>query len=422
MTKKIPVIKDTDVVVVGGGIAGISAALAAARLGANTILVEKETAPGGLATLGNIIVYLPICDGMGNQVIGGIGEELLHLSVSDGFNKIPSCWEKGGDVNQRKQTRFRVDFNPASFMLSMEELILKSGVDIWYDSRFCDVKSKNGMIKTIFIENKSGRVAINCKTVIDASGDADVCARSGESVESVKTNVESAWCFYFKDNQKTEPIKKTEEKDSENEERPRSSKERQILLTVAPLSKPVQADPRKPPIGSRGFAGDDGRDVSDLVIATHNMIREKIKDLQKKEKANLRIYPGILPLVPSLRMTRRLIGELEINEDDDGEYFEDCIGMTGSWKKRGPVYYIPYRSLVGVKNSNLISAGRCISSSGPAWDITRVIPVCAVTGEAAGTAAAIASKENEGNLKTIEIKFLQKQLLKQGVIINKRSK
>jgi len=121
-------------------------------------------------------------------------------------------------------------------------------------------------------------------------------------------------------------------------------------------------------------------------------------------------------------MTRRLIGELEINEDDDGEYFEDCIGMTGSWKKRGPVYYIPYRSLVGVKNSNLISAGRCISSSGPAWDITRVIPVCAVTGEAAGTAAAIASKENEGNLKTIEIKFLQKQLLKQGVIINKRSK
>ncbi|MFA6292198.1 MAG: FAD-dependent oxidoreductase, partial [Victivallales bacterium] len=75
--------------------------------------------------------------------------------------------------------------------------------------------------------------------------------------------------------------------------------------------------------------------------------------------------------------------------------------------------------LTGVRNSNLITAGRCISSAGAAWDVTRVIPTCAVTGEAAGTAAAIACSQTGGKLKDVNIRSLQSQLLKQGVMIDR---
>lgn len=93
-TKRIPAIGAYDVIVVGGGVAGVSAALAAARNGAKVCLVGKESALGGLATLGLITHYLPLCDGLGHQVVGGIGEELLKLSMRDGFAEIPACWQR----------------------------------------------------------------------------------------------------------------------------------------------------------------------------------------------------------------------------------------------------------------------------------------------------------------------------------------
>lgn len=418
MQRNIPIIEETDVAVVGGGIAGVAAALAAARLGARTALIEKETALGGLATLGNVIVYLPLCDGMGRQVIGGIGEELLHLSVRDGFRKIPACWDKGGNPEQRKKTRFRVDFNPASFMLDMEELLLKHKVRIWYDTRFCDVVREDGRVSALLLENKSGRLAMNCRTVVDASGDADVCARAGEPTESLRTNVECGWFYHLESGAEIKETQDTEE-DVGNEERPKSSKKGGTRLVVNAMSKPFPEDPRRLPPDTRGYAGDNGHDTTEFVLATHEMIRKRLSDLRAKAKGKSEIYPAILPLVPSFRMTRRLIGDLEIQYKDDHRYFDDAVGMTGNWRKNGPVYFIPYKSLTGVKNSNLVTAGRCISSAGAAWDVTRVIPTCAVTGEAAGTAAAIACSQTGGKLKEVNIQTLQSQLRKQGVMIDR---
>ncbi|MBT6144972.1 MAG: FAD-dependent oxidoreductase, partial [Gemmatimonadetes bacterium] len=80
--RTLPVTAEADVIVAGGGIAGVAAAIAAARNGASVCLLEKSYGLGGLATLGNVTVYLPICDGMGRQVMGGLAEELLHLSVA----------------------------------------------------------------------------------------------------------------------------------------------------------------------------------------------------------------------------------------------------------------------------------------------------------------------------------------------------
>lgn len=127
--RKIPVRGDYDVVVCGGGIAGVAAAVAAARSGASVCLLEKECALGGLATLGLVVVYLPLCDGMGHLVSTGLAEELLLLSARDGSAEVPACWQPGGGREERKTTRYLLEFNPASYILELERFVVDSGVD-----------------------------------------------------------------------------------------------------------------------------------------------------------------------------------------------------------------------------------------------------------------------------------------------------
>lgn len=105
--RKTPIVGAYDVAVVGGGVAGIAAALAAARCGAKTILIEKQFALGGLATLGLVTIYLPLCDGCGRQVSFGLAEELLRLSIRHGWeDRYPAPWLENGTQEERKKRRF----------------------------------------------------------------------------------------------------------------------------------------------------------------------------------------------------------------------------------------------------------------------------------------------------------------------------
>ena len=372
--------------VVGGGIAGVAAAVAAARNGANTCLIEKEFGLGGLATLGNVIVYLPLCDGMGNQVIKGLGEELLKLSIKDGYDKIPDCWKAGGNKKERIEKRYRVDFNPMSFMLELETLIAKSKIKLYYDTRFCGLVKKQGKIEALIVENKSGRSAITCKAVIDASGDADVCWESGEKTVSLKSNVRAGWFYHF------------DGKD--------------VRLNCFSTTPSPTGDPM--PSSGRNFAGDDADEVTDFVLETRNLIRQELLRLKKECPA---VRPLFMPSIPTFRMTRRLVGEIELQESDDKRHFEDSVGMTGDWRKNGPVFQIPLRALAAVKTRNLISAGRCMSAAKGAWDITRVIPTCAVTGEAAGVASAMLCQGKDKAFQELKVSKLQDRLRAQKVII-----
>ena len=387
--RSIPVSGEYDVVVVGGGIAGVAAAVAAARNGAEVCLIEKEFGLGGLATLGNVIIYLPLCDGRGNQVIKGLGEELLKLSIRDGYDKIPDCWLPGGSVAERAEKRYRVDFNPMSYMLELEEFIAASNVKLYYDTRFCDVVKEAGLIKAVIVENKSGRSAIVCRAVVDASGDADVCFRSGEDTVSWSSNVRAGWFYYFDGN----------------------------AVQLEKFTKWYDAYGRHLPDSGRDFSGDVADEVTGFVLETRKLIKQKLVELKKD---NPSVRPLFMSSIPAFRMTRRLKGAVELEETDDKRYFDDAVGMTGNWHKSGPVFYIPMSSLVAVKTGNLIAAGRCISSGATAWDITRSIPACAVTGEAAGTAAAALKQENKITFAKLDIPSLQRQLREQQVIIDKK--
>jgi hypothetical protein len=112
-------------------------------------------------------------------------------------------------------------------------------------------------------------------------------------------------------------------------------------------------------------------------------------------------------------MTRRVDGEYTLDTKEMHKYFEDSIGMVSDWKKRGPIYEVPFRTLYSAKTKNLIFAGRCTSVTEAMWDIMRVIPCCAVTGEAAGVAARVALED--GVLPSqVDVKRVQQQLIENG--------
>ena len=123
--------------------------------------------------------------------------------------------------------------------------------------------------------------------------------------------------------------------------------------------------------------------------------------------------PVTMATIPELRMTRRLVGETDVCARDDHRRCERSVGMFSDWTKRGPVYELPFGALYHPSVPNLLTAGRCLSAADDLWNVTRVIPVCAVSGEAAGTAAALGC-----DFPALDIAALQETLRSQGVRVH----
>lgn len=387
--KKVPVNGKYDVFVAGGGIAGISAALAAARKGAKVILTEKQCVLGGLATAGLVTIYLPLCDGEGRQVTYGIAEELLKLSMLHGYDgKYPKPWVEGGTKEEKAKTRYEVQFNPALFALEAERILVEAGVKILYNTAICSVQMKDKKITAVICENKTGRIAYEVKSVIDATGDADICKFAGTKTEEYKRgNILAAWNYVLKDG-------KVNLKMMGFAEKPDNEK---TVEDVKPLS-------------DRRFSGLDGEEISEMLIMAHSSVLNAFNQSEKTDNPEV---PVILPTMPQLRMTRRICGEYTLSDEEMHKSFIDSIGLISDWRKSGPVYEVPFRTLYTNAVQNLICAGRCISVTEKMWDISRVIPPCAVTGQAAGTAAAMTD-----NFADLDISLLQKELASDGVVLH----
>ena len=148
-------------------------------------------------------------------------------------------------------------------------------------------------------------------------------------------------------------------------------------------------------------------ELSEMMQLSHANVLADIH----KERANIPdLVPVTIPTIPQVRMTRRIVGAYTQAEDEKHKRFDDSVGLFSDWRKKGPIYELPFRTLYGESVKNLITAGRCISVTDGMWDITRVIPVCAVTGEAAGIAAAMSD-----DFATLDVKALQDELVRRGV-------
>ena len=352
---KVPVVSAYDVVVVGGGIAGCAAALAAARDGRSVLLLEKMTMPGGLGTAGHIVIYLPLCDGYGRQVIGGIAEELLLLSTKYSFHDDVAHWRENG---KRYETRY----DGPSYALALEELLEQSGVAILYDTLAVTPIMQGRRCKAVVVENKSGRRAYACGAVVDASGDAEVFSRIGVPCECAENNL-AIWCYC------------TRGGEGHILERGGARELGLNLLTLGNIDKNAHSD-----VVRRPYFGSDAEEVNRFVLDGHR----RLLDLAK-EDADLVL--ASLPSMPQIRMARRIEGAYTLTEADLSAHFEDNIGATGDWRRPNPVYEIPYRTLYTPEVDNLLAAGRCISGSYLAHAAYRVTGDCLQMGEAAGERA-----------------------------------
>lgn len=367
--------KKYDVVVAGGGIAGVAAALAAAGRGKKTVLLEKTVFPGGLATTGLIYIYLPICDGNGTQVSFGLTEELLKASLKYGFGDIPENWTNEKNATEAK--RYRVRFSPASFILAMDEMLADAGVDFWLDTVVSKTVVKDNMISAVEVVNKSGTGLIEGKCFIDCTGDADLAYLSGCNCP-VDDNAIALWAIESGKNEYAENIGMYRHGGSQ--------------------------DPRM------GMPGINGKLVSDFVLSGRKTYRERLaEDYNAGNSDRKSRFPLTLPAMAQLRMTRRIDGIFTLEDGMEWTSFDDSIGMGADWRKSGYVWEIPYRSLLPKDLKGLLAAGRCMSSAGDAWDVMRVIPVAAVTGEAAGVAASLSIDENVSP-DELNIKLLQQEL------------
>lgn len=346
-----------DVIVCGGGIAGIAASLSAARTGAQTCLIEKEFAPGGLATLGLIVIYLPLDDGDGIKMSGGIAEELLKTAVKYGPGNIPSVWTDGNKTAaERAGIRYQVQYEAAPFIISAEELLVKAGVKILYDTRLASVKTEGCRLKSIIADTKRGGIELTAAAYVDATGDADLCFFAGEKTAEDKPNSRTGWYYSYNGSK----------------------------IQLHANSDPYENIPE----GNLTYNGLDADDISRHMIDMRSYILADV--IKKRNESGNSFYPILIPSFHGLRTTRRLSTCFEFSEElHERIWFDDAIGMIGNWKKRGMRYSIPYRSIKAETYCNLYAAGRCVSADNSGWDLTRVIPSCAVTGEAAGLAAAM---------------------------------
>lgn len=381
-----------DVVVVGGGIGGVAAAVSSARNGAKTVLIEKQINLGGLATGGLISWYEPLCDGEGNQLSFGIAEELLRLSIKYGFEDLDEKW--GGEGKYHSHTdRFATHFSPGVFALVLDDFLMKNGVDIRFDTMATYPVMEENICKGVVAETSFGKEYFAADAVIDATGTAELAHLAGLPTENGDN-----WCIYI-----AHGLEKS------------NLEEYHTYKNIGKLHKWYSC-------GADYAGGGNFEGVPTMNGVTSDQVNDFIRigkshfvEKMKKGNKNSRdIYS--VPTMPQFRKIRRIIGNYTFTGEDSLYGIEDSIGRCGYFAKSGERYKLPFGILFNSDFPNILAAGRTVSATGKGWEITRVIPVCAVTGEAAGTAAALCSKSGK-NLNEISVKDLQKRLMEFDVKI-----
>ena len=384
-----------DVVVCGGGVAGVAAALAAARKGLKTCLLEKTVFTGGLATTGNVLIYLPLNNRQGKQLIFGLSEEFLRACFKYG----PGTLCLINDFTKPHQNLF----NPASLVLSLDEILEQSGADIWLDTLVCGAKLERGKLLGVEVENKSGRGLVKGKRFVDATGDADLAFRAGAPCETSLSFL-SLWATEANSQLAQEILSES------------GASAAHLLSAVGAWD-----DGSNAPKGMKKFSGVDSKDVSEFILTGRRLLREKYKEEQEKLGPNGRAkkFPAGLPAMANFRTTRRIEAQTVLGNGGQFKHFDDCAGLVPEWKRGEEVWELPYSALVPKKVKNLLAAGRCIWTKDAAWSVFRVIQAAAMCGEVAGLASAL-SIEQSVSPDALPIGILQTELKKRSFLLDVR--
>ncbi len=394
-TDEIPVREACDVLVAGGGVAGITAALVSAKRGKKVVLLEKACKLGGLATLGLINYFVPMCNGRGVQICKGMAEVLLRKSAEFSWDTIPAVWKEGEPADKTNCPRYTCRYSANIFALVLMDELQKAGVELLYDCVASRPVMERGTCVGVITESKSGQEFIRAKMIVDATGDADVLRRSGMPVVKGKNFYTYAAKTVTLDTAK----KAVETQNIGNVYGGTSGGGINLFGKNQPADKPLWS----------GLTVDD---VSDYLIDNQTVMLEKMK---KTDRFTRDIV--MLPGMPNFRTTCRIDGDYTLTTDDVYRHFDDSVCAVNDFEFRDFLYEVPLRALTRRGYPNLITAGRSASGEGYLWDILRVIPPAILTGQAAGEAASLAIESGRA-ITDVDIAVLQQRLADADVMIH----
>ena len=408
--QRLPVVARCDVLVVGGGSAGLAAALAARRQGADVVLVERYGYLGGLASGGLIILLLTMDDGAGRQVVAGLCQELVERLDARGacFHPPRREW---GDANPELVERYRrwglvwgaaphkvrysVAYDPEEFKFVANQWVAEADVRLMYHRWASDLVLEGDRITHVVFTSKAGRQAIACDAVIDATGDGDLFVLAGEPFELEQVH---PWLWFR--------LSGVEDTDAA-----RAAGEGPFFRTVRPgqALMPWGAADRI----DRRIDATNPDDLTYAEVECRRMVMEEVERLRSQAPGFERAYLTDVALTLGITESRRLVGRHVLRREELDQPFEDVVAVTGHWTKYDCTYQIPYRSLLPQGVSNLLAAGRCISVDHRVHHATKEIPACFATGEAAGVAAALALRRGVAPPE-LDVSELQQALRKAG--------
>ncbi len=407
--RETPIVRQVEVLVVGGGPAGLTAAIASARNKARTLLVEQFGYLGGTVTAS----LMACINGFRNQVepdrtqtVRGIPEEIvLRLKQLGGLGKSP--YPQKAYPTEPGQLAYSYAVDTEKFKCVTLKMCVEAEVEILFHTYFCQPIVQDGRLRGVVVENKSGRQAFLAKVVVDASGDADVAARAGA------------------------PFWQTR-----GDEAPR--------LRDSIMYR-IQFGARRPDgVFACDFGGNavvwgpwigaiDGTDAGQLSRGEVEARLRVYEDFAEKQRQHPELTDARVVETPPLlgiRQTRFIEGEYKLTPEDaiTGRPFPDVIAISSC-----PIisYYgyrcflghegfdIPYRCLVPRNVENLLVAGRCISSEQQPYESHRsIVPTMAI-GQAAGTAAALCCKTRTAP-RALDVALLQDTLTAQGAELRRK--
>ena len=383
-----------DVIVCGGGVSGVSAALSSAERGKSTLLIEKSTILGGLATLGLINLFVPMCNGRGKQIIFGRCERWVRESIKYGFDTLPSDW-KEGEPKKETEARYVCWFSPYIFALQMTEEVTKAGIDTKFDCNAIEPVMDGNICRGVITLSKSGLEYYGCKMLIDTTGDLDVMRRAGVPHTKGK-------------NFATYVGKKITLEGCEA-----AIKEKDVSKAISPVSGyNASLWGTNQPEGVPLWSGLTGEEVNDYIIKNQ---LEMLNKLKGDERLTREVVS--LPLMPQFRTSCHLNGDYTFTEKDVYRHFEDSVCAINDFEHRDYLYEVPLRALVRHDYPNMITAGRSASAEGYGWDVIRVIPPAILTAQAAANAACLAIDSGCG-VSEVDITTLQKMLEEEDVMIH----
>lgn len=451
-SKQIDRIIKTDVLVIGGGSAGFGAAVAAARNGADTLLIEKNEMLGGMATAGLVGPFMTCYDDDAKeQIVKGIFDELcirtemrggaIHPSKIEGMTTYSSYYVK----SHRHVTPFLSEI----LAIVMEEMVIESGAKLLYNVQMCDVLTDDGQITGVLVSMKEGLTLIEAKTYIDCTGDADAAFYAGAecimgneddgvmqpvtlffevgnidrkkfvgTLEAKKEAGElgipgeNCWSWYIKEARKNGDWT-IERNEVGNYEQPIEGRFKINTTRIAHID------------------ATNTEDITKAVMEGRKQVQEVLHFLQKYVPGCENIQLLQVASTLGVRETRHIQGRYKLTAQDilDRKHFDDAIctfayaidihnseGGGATFKTVNGYYTIPFRCLVPANLKNVLVAGRCISGTSEAAASYRVIPCCIATGQAAGTAAALALQEGQ-NPGDVDPAALHRTLVEQGAVI-----